>query len=552
MKGEAANTQSSKPQSPLSVDTLVDERYRVVREIGGGGMGYVFEVEHVALGRRFALKVLRVGHWDDELIRRFEREARALARVHSPRVAQVTDFGVAENIGPYYVMELVDGESLQARLDRDGAIPVPEAVALAVALCEAVHDVHSEGLVHRDLKPGNIGLTLGSAIPVKLLDFGLAAGIDDAFLTRITQSHQVLGSLPYIAPEQFSGSRPSAAQDLWALGVVIYEMLTGRLPFEAPSTAALMHKILTCPPPILDGFPPPLRAVIGKLLIKSPAARIGSARAAADLLRQLDVASLPRTLESPAALPPTSESPAVPVHHVAAPHDATAPHGTTSWRPVQLDPMHAHSEMGHVLERSLAPTELGALGIDPAMARTSEVSSGIVATGPVPSVPQSSPLRWAVLGVVLALLSGLAIVGAMNLAAGGAPSLPPTTASPSVEPTPLVPTPLAQNPLAPTMATAAETELDSEMETELDPQPVPEPDPVERRGGGHMRAIPVDRGTEMIATMNVEMIEEPTMDEGEMQAHPEATMETPVWMGGFIGGMDGATMSGTWNGDFIP
>lgn len=536
MKGEAANSQSSKPQSPLSVGTLVDERYRVVREIGGGGMGYVFEVEHVALGRKFALKVLRVGHWDDELIRRFEREARALARVHSPRVAQVTDFGVAENIGPFYVMELVDGESLQARLDRDGAIPVPEAVALAVALCEAVHDVHAEGLVHRDLKPGNIGLTLGTAIPVKLLDFGLAAGVDDAFLTRITQSHQVLGSLPYIAPEQFSGSRPSAAQDLWALGVVIYEMVTARLPFEAPSTAALMHKILTCPPPILDGFPPSLRAVIGRLLMKSPSARIGSAKEAADLLRQLDVASLPRTIETPSAFPPTAESAAVPVPHVAAAQDATAPHGTISWRPAKLEP--ADGEGGHVLERSLAPTELGAL-MGP---RGSEVSSGVVATGPVPALPGSNLLRWAVVGVVLALLSGLAIVGAMNLASGRGEVTPPITATPSA--TPQVELPSVTMAAEETVNPAMTPEIAPTPEISLDP---PESDAVERRGGGRMRANPVTRmDVERVVEMETESVAEPAM------VDMEESMEATTWMGGFIGGMDTSTMDGTWNGDFIP
>ena len=556
VKGEAANTEAPKPQSPLRVGTLVDERYRVVREIGGGGMGYVFEVEHVALGRRFALKVLRVGHWDDELIRRFRREARALARVHSPRVAQVSDFGVAENVGPYYVMELVDGESLQARLDRDGAIPIPEAVALAVALCEAVHDVHTEGLVHRDLKPGNIGLTLGKAIPVKLLDFGLAAGVDDAFLTRITQSHQVLGSLPYIAPEQFSGSRPNAAQDLWALGVVIYEMLTARLPFEAPSTAAMMHKILTSPPPILDGFPPPLRAVIGRLLMKSPEARIGSAKEAAELLRQLDVASLPRTIQSLASLPPTMISTALPEPKLAAAQDATEPHGTTSWRPANLDAVRSNGDMGHLLERSLPPTELGALlphaagalEQDPGLARASEVSSGVVATGRLPQAPQRHWFRWAMVGALLALLSGVAIVSAMNLAAGGDPDVPPIAATPSL--TPLESTPPRDVPIV-----AAEAEPVDDVE------PVDEVeagasqvnvDPGERRGGGRMRPLPLGRAMEALTRA-------PDMeaDMSEASDGMEASMAVETWMGGFIGGMEDATamegsgMDSTWNGDFI-
>ena len=120
-------------------------------------------------------------------------------------MAQVTDFGVDARIGPWYVMELVEGESLHERLGR-GPLPPEEVVRLGAELCAAVADVHAVGIVHRDLKPSNIGLPATGPVPVKLLDFGLAAAVDDAFLTRITQSQQVLGSLPYIAPEVFQGA----------------------------------------------------------------------------------------------------------------------------------------------------------------------------------------------------------------------------------------------------------------------------------------------------------------------------------------------------------
>lgn len=276
--------------------TIVAQRFRLVREIAGGGMGFVFEAEHLRLGRPFALKILQLGQWNDELVRRFEREAQALARVRSPRVAQVTDFGVDPAVGPYYVMELVEGETLHDRLDRQRVIPTHEAVPIASELCEAVADVHEVGIVHRDLKPGNIGLPIAGPVGVKLLDFGLAASIDDAFLTRITQSHQVLGSLPYIAPEQLSGARPRAEQDLWALGIVLYEMVEGHLPFDQPSPAALMHAILTSPTPGFDRAPPPLQHVIRQLLIKDPLQRIASAREAAQVLAQIEGKRLPVTV----------------------------------------------------------------------------------------------------------------------------------------------------------------------------------------------------------------------------------------------------------------
>ena len=259
-------------------------------------MGYVFEAEHLRLGRPFALKILQLGQWNDELVRRFEREAQALARVRSPRVAQVTDFGVDDVVGPYYVMELVEGETLHDRLDRQRVIPAHEALPIASELCEAVADVHEVGIVHRDLKPGNIGLPIAGPVGVKLLDFGLAASIDDAFLTRITQSHQVLGSLPYIAPEQLSGARPQAEQDLWALGIVLYEMVEGRLPFDQASPAALMHAILTSPLPAFDLAPPALQHVVRQLLEKDPLQRMRSARDAAQLLAQMEGKRLPVTV----------------------------------------------------------------------------------------------------------------------------------------------------------------------------------------------------------------------------------------------------------------
>ncbi|MEM9073970.1 MAG: serine/threonine-protein kinase [Myxococcota bacterium] len=292
------------------VGQVVADRYRVVREIGGGGMGFVFEVEHIALGRPFALKILQLGQWNEELVQRFQREARALAKVRSPRVAQVTDFGVASALGPYYVMELVDGESLSARLKR-GPITSDAALPLAIDLCEALADVHDVGIVHRDLKPGNIGLPSSGPVTVKLLDFGLAASIDDAFLTRITQSHQVLGSLPYIAPEQFSGARPQVPQDLWALGIVLFQMVAGRLPFDAPSTPALMHAILTAPVPPVAEMPGPLAEVIRQLLHKNPQQRLPSARDAAQAIRNLTpsrVSDVPATRAMPSAPPPPAET----------------------------------------------------------------------------------------------------------------------------------------------------------------------------------------------------------------------------------------------------
>lgn len=304
---------------PLEPGRRVADRYVVLRIIGEGGMGQVVEVEHISLGRRFALKVLRLSRWNDELVRRFNREARALAKLSTPRVAQVTDFGIDDQTGPFYVMELLDGETLEDRLERDVRLSPRQALTICAELCDALADVHAEGIVHRDLKPSNVGLPDRGPVGVKLLDFGLAASMDDAFLSRITKSQQIIGSLPYMAPEQFNGAEPAASMDLYAVGIVLFETLTGRLPFMAPSTAALIHQILATPvpplPPELAGLPM-VQPLLEQLLAKEPEHRFSSATAAAQAIRDV-LAKLgggaphPLTRTPASDMPPTMEAPAL-------------------------------------------------------------------------------------------------------------------------------------------------------------------------------------------------------------------------------------------------
>jgi len=318
LSSSAVSSASSakKRVEPLQPGQTVADRYRVVRVLGQGGMGQVLEVEHHALGRRFALKVLRLERWNDELVRRFNREARALGSVTTPRVAQVTDFGVDSQAGPFYVMELLDGETLEDCLERDGRLPLPRALHVCAELAEALADVHEQGIVHRDLKPSNVGLPNAGPVVVKLLDFGLAASMDDAFLSRITQSQQILGSLPYMAPEQFNGADPAITMDIYAVGVCLYESLTGRLPFLAPNTAAMIHQILSTPVPTLPpelASVPGLTALLDRLLHKEPTGRFANARAAGAAIRQVlgrPADSIPPETRLGQRMPKTSENPA--------------------------------------------------------------------------------------------------------------------------------------------------------------------------------------------------------------------------------------------------
>lgn len=490
---------------PIPIGRVIAERYRVVRSVGGGGMGHVFEVEHQALGRRFALKVLRVTGWDAELVRRFEREAKALARIGSPRVAQVSDFGVEEGIGPWFVMELVAGMTLQERLDEHGAVGTQEGLQLAIALCEAVEDVHAEGIVHRDLKPANIGLPPGP-IPLKLLDFGLAAGIDDELLTRITKSHQVLGSLPYIAPEQFAGSRPGKAQDLWAMGIVIYEMFTGRLPFEAPSTAALMHKILTAPPPAFDRFPEGLRAVLAQLLVKSPAKRLGSAAEAAELLRAIDPAALPESLEL--ELPEDPE----PSDEVSfTPPFAVTEAGAA---PRVRDP--AAGEAAHVLSAAIG------------------VSEPPPSEGRRPSTPAEAARegRW----LALALLVIALLIGVVAFLALREPERPaPEVAEPPIEPVE-VPT-MEADPVETVAAMEAPAIMEAPAnEAALEEGPEP---PAMEAAPQRSRMRRARRATTPMSTMD----DETTPTQTAMEPTMAPSMMESSWMGEIIGG--------GWNGEII-
>jgi serine/threonine-protein kinase len=285
-------------------------------------MGFVYEIEHEAIGRRFALKVLRLDLATDEDRKRFHREARALGRVSSPRVAQVVDFGLEAGVGPYYVMELLDGETLKDRLDREGRLRTDAVVALAIELCEALAAVHEAGIVHRDLKPSNVGLTHDGPVAVKLLDFGLATSVEGGLLTRVTASQELVGTLPYMAPEQFYDTPPAPASDLYALGVILYEMLTGRLPFSGSTPGSMIQEHLNAAPPPFEKAVPGLKvpawleAIVLKLLAKDPSLRYPTAAAVARALRQSEKMSLESTVVSS---PIVAFKPAEPAQRAAFP-----------------------------------------------------------------------------------------------------------------------------------------------------------------------------------------------------------------------------------------
>ena len=305
-------------------------RYQVVRELGAGGMGQVLEVAHVELGKHFALKLVRPDRWDATLEARFRREAKALGRVSSSRVVQITDFGVDAERGPFYVMELIDGVALDSLIEQGGVQSVQHGLEIGLGIARALADVHEAGLVHRDVKPGNIGICAKGPVEVRLLDFGLATGLEGPLSSRITETQKVVGSMPYMAPEQFNGASPAVTMDLWALGIVLYEMWTGRLPFDAPTAASLIHQILSAPVPQIAGLPAPHSALLARLLTREPQARVQTAAEAVELL-ELVAAGQP--LEAPVPAPMLATAATVESESIRPARAESPPSGGTAAAP---------------------------------------------------------------------------------------------------------------------------------------------------------------------------------------------------------------------------
>ncbi|HSO36433.1 MAG TPA: serine/threonine-protein kinase, partial [Labilithrix sp.] len=276
---------------------VLANRYRLEAEIGHGGMGIVRRAIDQELERAVAVKLLSEGH-DEVALARFLTEAKRTAAVRHPSIVEVFDVG---RDGPeaFLVMELLEGETLAQRL-AGGPMAPAEAVAVAGQICDALAAAHDAGLVHRDLKPANVFLvrTAEGGPRVKLLDFGIAKPIDAA--TARTDPGTIVGTLAYLSPEQIRGVAIDGRADLYALGITLYQMLTGTVPFASDNVASLIHHHLSVAAPSLrDRAPdraiaPALDAAVVKLLAKEPSARPASAREAKrELLASLDTANEP-------------------------------------------------------------------------------------------------------------------------------------------------------------------------------------------------------------------------------------------------------------------
>ena len=293
--------------APVQAGEILAGKYRVERVLGAGGMGVVVAAHHIELDERVALKFLLPEVLEiPEAVARFAREARAAAKIKSEHVARVTDVGRLANGAPYMVMEYLDGEDLSAWLQR-GALPVEQAVEFVLQACEAIAEAHSLGIVHRDLKPSNLFCIRrpDGELSIKVLDFGISkalAGSSSGPDLGMTKTQTMLGSPLYMSPEQMQSARNvDARTDIWALGVILYQLLTARTPFDGETLPELVLNVATRPAtPLRDlrpELPPRLVQVIDRCMEKQPGARYANVAELAAALAEFGPKRSSRSVE---------------------------------------------------------------------------------------------------------------------------------------------------------------------------------------------------------------------------------------------------------------
>jgi serine/threonine-protein kinase len=276
------------PDAPDPWIGRIVSHYQILERLGGGGMGVIYRAHDSRLDRTVALKFIAPEiRTDVEAQRRFLQEARAASALDHPNICTIHEIAETDDGRQYIVMTAYDGETLRARIER-GPIPATEAVDIARQIAEALAAAHTRGIVHRDVKPDNVFVTRGGV--VKLLDFGLAQALDH----RMSGPGAAEGTVAYMSPEQARGHRADERSDVWALGVILFEMLAGARPFGAGSPAAVIDLILTRDPDLSARRPdlaPPILDLVRRALTKDPAGRFGSGREILEGLKQSQTAA---------------------------------------------------------------------------------------------------------------------------------------------------------------------------------------------------------------------------------------------------------------------
>lgn len=317
----------------ISPGTKLGGRYRLEERIASGGMGDVWRCVDEVLGRTVAVKILLPSLLEEPgFTERFRVEARTMAAIKHPGVVDIYDYGSDPAAGAYLVMEYVEGDALSRTLAKVGRLTPARTMALVAQAADALHAAHEMGVVHRDVKPGNLLVRPNGTLV--LTDFGIARSIGSA---QLTAAGSVLGTASYISPEQAMGEQATRLSDVYALGVVAYQCLAGRRPFEGenPLEIAMRH-VREVPPPLPPDVPPNVRAIVERAMAKDPAARWPTAAAFAQVARQAagDLAPPPVTRAGGQPATPTQPRPApTPSVRVPGPAGAKVPAGAVLVNP---------------------------------------------------------------------------------------------------------------------------------------------------------------------------------------------------------------------------
>lgn len=449
------------PPSPVAPGDVVADKYLVEYVLGAGAMGIVVAATHIDLGQRVAIKFLASN--TPSHVERFVREARATVRLRSEHSARVFDVGTIANGTPFMVLELLEGHDLEQVIREEAPLPIARAADYLIQICEAVAEAHALGIVHRDIKPQNLFLTRGVAgeVVVKVLDFGIAKSVQVEGANALTQTSSLMGSPLYMSPETMRSAKNVMPQnDIWALGVVLQELLTQRLPFEGESFPELCLKVVheTARSPLEDRaeLPAGLCAIIARCLAKEPTERFQTAAELATALEPFAppesrfVAERARQLTAHAATKGLiGTSPTLPslVSSFPAPRTVT-PSGTVTPRsspslPVALPP-----------PGPLPPLGEGTIGL------VATANEQVLDAAPARLAPPAGNQGPWILGSVAVVCLTVVVGGGLLLAgrgrpAGSSPGIGPSANVAVAPPSPSATPPPSAPPKPPVAATAA-------------------------------------------------------------------------------------------------
>ena len=480
---------------PGRIGELVGGKYRIVRFLATGGMGVVYEAQHEVVKRRFAVKLLRADLAERrDILARFQREAEAAGALESENVTAAVDFGIARDGTPFIVMEYLVGESLATLLARTQHLPVGRAADLVAQACRGMQAAHAAGIVHRDLKPQNLFVCRredGTDL-LKVLDFGVAKlqALDE--LTAATRTGTVMGTVSYMSPEQARGDKVvDQRADVYALGAILYQLLSGTMPHPGDSNNAILHHISTQPAVPLDsahaGLPPALVQVVAQALSPRPEDRPVSAEAFGQQLvpfaaRQVWPAAREQTRE-----PAPSDSAATPLAGSGAASPSPVVSSTTATAPTEAGEI--RPDAGQPRTRVAAWLVVGAVLVAVAVAvaglrgaRTAS-TSGRSEPAPLVARPPSPPAPTPPVAAMPPVSTATTAQGAsarLPAQAGGSPPVSPTHA-------------MADQP-APRRAASSSSARGARVAHKPNPAPLPPPrapDAAGARPAGKARIAPV-------------------------------------------------------------